>query len=184
MTTPRTRRRRLLSARTVAWIELVALIVAVGALARDVFDWKIPGTASEDRQKIQIDVPESGTLSRCATLQGSAPRIKGKTLWMAHISPGGRYNFALATYDDNGRWRATDTFGSESDVNQRFRVVVFLVDQETSSFLTGIRGESADGKPPSEYWAQGLPPGAAHEASLMVTRDGTRGQPHCGQLGT
>ncbi|WP_328342153.1 hypothetical protein [Micromonospora sp. NBC_00421] len=179
MTTPRTR--GLLSARTVAWIELVALIVAIGALARDVFDLKIPGTASEDRQKIQIDVPESGTLSRCATLQGSAPRIKGKTLWMAHISSDGRYSFAKATYDDNSRWRATDTFGGESDVNQRFRVVVFLVDQETSSFLTGIRVErAADGKP-SDYWAQALPPGATHESSLMVTRDGKRGQPYCGQ---
>ncbi|MFE9695142.1 hypothetical protein [Micromonospora sp. NPDC005806] len=102
---------------------------------------------------------------------------------MAHTSSGGRYFFAQATYDDNGRWRATDTFGGEGDVNQRFRIVVFLVDQEISSFLTGIRGESADGKP-GRYWAQALPPGATHEASLSVARDGTRGQPYCGQPGT
>lgn len=149
---------------------IVAAIVGVLALTRDVANYTIPHVNVSTQ--IHVDWPRNNMVQRCMNLTGSAEYKDEADLWVAIAAKGsGRYYVKpAAQIPGSDRWTVPDViFGLATNPEEYYEVYIFYLPRDFSDFIKELHGN-----PQERLWAfrnvTSLPRGVG-DPDKIVSRD-------------
>jgi hypothetical protein len=114
-----------------------------------------PSTLAEVRKGVSITKPDDGTIPLCAVLEGRAPVVAGKILWLAYRKEeNSNYIYILPTRQsgDPEAWSTPrSVIGDSKSADDSYRFYAFYATNDLSQFIAntraGIRASEAKVRP-------------------------------------